>query len=799
MFSARSRFLDHIPHAILSVDAEPGVGGRLVVLRANGDIEVWGLEQGETYCKLRIAGTIGTPVRCVAWDKRSSRCPEGRFFSCGLHGLVTEWDLCKLSPRASWDSLGGAAWTMKVHRGRRVLAVGCEDGACSTFDLSDEGLAEPPLLHRTPPHGGRLLCVAFSPQGSHIACSAADGSVRIWHFPSCQALCRYVVDSGGRRKPPLVWSVLLLSDLTVITGDSTGHVSLYDGRYGSLIRRFGSHHGDILALAAASDESRVFASGVDQKIACFTPQPTPPSLAARVSDTGGERLLRIELPSPQRGWILAFSRRPHTHDVRALTTYEPWADSLVRGSGGGGSGSWANSGTLPQSTPMLVSGGIDTQLCLLPIDDFALASPIKLLPSPHPGLVGMARTARLLISHDTSEVSIWQLPRLSAADATSSGVSSGTVSTVLALAMKGTKAAPAATKTATSTARTGTDETGTPRKLLLLRPKLTSRTILQAVISNHGSWLAIIDSETRLYRLSVPLAGVSLVPPTVGRVPLPPGALPAGCAVFSPQERLLILGGLCGLVQTLMLDEVSPFVHTLRGSDAARSAIVQICVSPDEQWIATADSTQRVHVHSVDTLCFASAMPPLLSPPTALDFLPASSLLAVASANKAITLYDVEHFTLTAWSNAIPIAAIAASPEVPNSIAVIPTPPFAFILCAQSWLCRVAIDGGAAATAIVSGMAAGRAASASPTSSNEGSTDQKARKRKAKETTDAQVVAATVGGTSCSSLATSVVRSFGAMLLFTVLAEDEAIVVEQPWLRVVQHFSPALYKHRFGT
>ena len=223
-------------------------------------------------------------------------------------------------------------------------------------------------------------------------------------------------------------------------------------------------------------------------------------------------------------------------------------------------------------------------------------------------------------------------------------------------------------------------------------------------------------------------------------------------------------------------------------------------MSPDEQWIATADSTQRVHVHSVDTLCFASAMPPLLSPPTALDFLPASSLLAVASANKAITLYDVEHFTLTAWSNAIPIAAIAASPEVPNSIAVIPTPPFAFILCAQSWLCRVAIDGGAAAaTAIVSGMAAGRAASASPTSSNEGSTDQKARKRKAKETTDAQVVAATVGGTSCSSLATSVVRSFGAMLLFTVLAEDEAIVVEQPWLRVVQHFSPALYKHRFGT
>ena len=56
------------------------------------------------------------------------------------------------------------------------------------------------------------------------------------------------------------------------------------------------------------------------------------------------------------------------------------------------------------------------------------------------------------------------------------------------------------------------------------------------------------------------------------------GALPAGCAVFSPQERLLILGGLCGLVQTLMLDEVSPFVHThsvvamQRAAPSSRSA-----------------------------------------------------------------------------------------------------------------------------------------------------------------------------------------------------------------------------------
>lgn len=213
----RCRFVEHTPHAIESVDVEPGASGRLAVLRANADIEIWSLKRGEMYCEMRLAGAVDTPVRRVAWGVRSPRHPYGRLFSCGLHGLVTEWDLRTLSPRSSWDSLGGAAWTMTVHAGRQLLAVGCEDGGCSVFDLSDEGLSEPPLVHRTAPQNGRLLSVAFSPQGTHLACSAADGSVRIWHAGSWQALCHYVLESDGRKKPPLVWSVQLLADLTVVT------------------------------------------------------------------------------------------------------------------------------------------------------------------------------------------------------------------------------------------------------------------------------------------------------------------------------------------------------------------------------------------------------------------------------------------------------------------------------------------------------------------------------------------------------------------------------------------------------
>ena len=52
--------------------------------------------------------------------------------------------------------------------------------------------------------------------------------------PSLQA-------SGMAVSLPLVWAVLLLTDLTVVTGDSTGHVCFYDGQLGALHRRFGSH------------------------------------------------------------------------------------------------------------------------------------------------------------------------------------------------------------------------------------------------------------------------------------------------------------------------------------------------------------------------------------------------------------------------------------------------------------------------------------------------------------------------------------------------------------------------------
>lgn len=471
------------------------------------------------------------------------------------------------------------------------------------------------------------------------------------------------------------------------------------------------------------------------------------------------------LPPPPRGWLVAFSRRPHTHDVRTLAIYEPHVTPSVAAASCARGASAANGGGAASRTALLVSGGIDTQLCLLSLGDFERAQPLKLLPFPQRGAIGLARDARLLLSHDTAQVHVWQLPALPLVDADRGCI------------------APAGEGAA--------DEAGSPRKLLLLRPKLVSRTISCAAISDGGSWLVVCDSETRLYKLTlVPEASASGAASTmaVERVPLPEDVEPAGCCAFSPDERLLLLGGLDGLVQTVTLGEAAPAVHTLRsapGHEAAanRCAFVQICISPDAQWIATADCAHRVHVHSVDGLCFSSAMPPLSSPPTALAFLPASSLLAVALANKQLSLYDVDRSVFVPWSarHAGPIAAVAASPEVPHRIAVNPARPLAPVLCSQSWLCRVELDIGAAGDETGGGE------------SGNGSKRSKAKRRRA------AAAAPPAGAEESEGTCELAIRNYGGMLLFAILSADEAVVVEQPWLRVMDHFPPALFRHRFGT
>jgi hypothetical protein len=214
-----------------------------------------------------------------------------------------------------------------------------------------------------------------------------------------------------------------------------------------------------------------------------------------------------------------------------------------------------------------------------------------------------------------------------------------------------------------------------------------------------------------------------------------------------------------------------------------------------------------------------------------------------------LTLFDVERGCLAPWSarNAAPLPAIAGRPEVVSRIVFNPARPDALVLCAQSWLCHVSLaetggfgDGPARQpdTADTAGSDTDGAEGAA-VPSTEGKRRRiglESRKRKvdrrrqpggsrykasedgaegegvAEESSNGAARAAAPensadgtpgtprrGARVAGAAACRMVTRYGPMLLFDFLAEDTALVLERPWLRVMASFPPTLHRARFGT
>lgn len=59
---------------------------------------------------------------------------------------------------------------------------------------------------------------------------------------------------------------MVLPDGTMVSGDSSGALQLWDAQYGTLLHAFSQHKADILAVAASPDGSTLFATGIDAQV-----------------------------------------------------------------------------------------------------------------------------------------------------------------------------------------------------------------------------------------------------------------------------------------------------------------------------------------------------------------------------------------------------------------------------------------------------------------------------------------------------------------------------------------------------
>eukprot|EP00939_MAST-03C_sp_MAST-3C-sp1_P001610 g1610.t1 len=263
-----------------------------------------------------------------------------------------ETALVRLRVGGAVSSFGGPVFCLKACPNANTLAAGCEDGRVRLFEArrrieERNGRLENDtecLTFRkgTSLAGGRITALAWHMDGEILFSGSADGRIRCVEAESGKTLHSMSVDRYNRRRgkgggareddqgttsrSAIVWTLDVLQDLTVVSGDSRGHVQIWDGRGGTLLQSFVTHDADVLALAVSNNERHIFATGVDSKIMQLTLMESGGGGVARAEDGNGESNGREILLSGGVDAKLCY---------RDVTTWEKQSNFGAKGRGGG--------------------------------------------------------------------------------------------------------------------------------------------------------------------------------------------------------------------------------------------------------------------------------------------------------------------------------------------------------------------------------------------------------------------------------------------------------------------------------
>lgn len=92
--------------------------------------------------------------------------------------------------------------------------------------------------------------------------------MRIWNVETGR-MTRQLTVPKDQGKDTVMWSCAFLSNYTIVTGDSAGKVTFYDGKLGAVVHCYKTHDADILTVAMSKNEKMIFVSGVDPLFLAF--------------------------------------------------------------------------------------------------------------------------------------------------------------------------------------------------------------------------------------------------------------------------------------------------------------------------------------------------------------------------------------------------------------------------------------------------------------------------------------------------------------------------------------------------
>lgn len=288
----RINFFEPDPKSIRCLAYDNGIS-RLAVSRSDASVEIWDVVKNP-YLEKVIPSVPNTSVETLSW------C-NGRLFAAGLYGYIYEYDLCTLTLKYQLIVTSGCpVWCIAVNKQKNCLATGNEDGHVILHDLSLDGLD---FRKKFDKQEGCILCLAWHKDG-HVIVTGSKDTIRLWNVESGHVINRIILGRTAKNTPTIVWCISIMSDMTVVSGDSCGKTSFWDGNTGTLQSQVAVHKEDILTLCVSEEEDVIYASGVDPVIQMFMK-----------SQSNGK-------------WLKSVQRIVHTHDVRALQLVK---DFLVSG------------------------------------------------------------------------------------------------------------------------------------------------------------------------------------------------------------------------------------------------------------------------------------------------------------------------------------------------------------------------------------------------------------------------------------------------------------------------------------
>ncbi|XP_075979047.1 UTP4 small subunit processome component l(3)72Dn [Anticarsia gemmatalis] len=259
---------------------------QIAVARGDASIEIWDLNYAPCLVKF-IPGVENGSVEALGWVNE-------RLLSTGLGGALIEWDLDTLTLKTTVLLTGYAAWCLDVNTDNTLAAVGTEQGYVNLYSVDNDEIVYKKLFDK---QEGRILCCKFNNTGN-ILVTGSVNTIRVWNVETGQAISRMSVSRRGREV--IVWCLGVLSDNTVVSGDSLGRLIFWDSAVGDQIESYSTHKADILSIAISDDENSLFCSGVDPVIMNFI----------KVSKGVGKQT--------EAQWVKNVQRNIHEHDVRGL-------------------------------------------------------------------------------------------------------------------------------------------------------------------------------------------------------------------------------------------------------------------------------------------------------------------------------------------------------------------------------------------------------------------------------------------------------------------------------------------------